>query len=178
MAAKVCVAMQETAFDKVMVASFLDKPEEGERFLKMPAHLTYVSWFQLPHDKRESFHGLIEDIIEEERPPVITGGSQRIFTDPKTGELQRVRRLDVPTAGFNGLQDFAAHAALFAFAKNIDPSFDAQYFGMNWAPHVSETPDRELRQGEVVDLDNLTVVRRLKVGQKVAEKVFDWRRYE
>lgn len=172
--------MQGSALsEKVMVASFLEAPKEGEQFSALPAHLTYVSWFDVSPGDRDALYDRIEDIIAEEgRAPVITGGSHRIFTDAKTGALQRVRRLDVPTNGFNAVHDFSPHAALVMFAKNTDPSLDMTFFGLDWAPHVSDTPDRSLAQGEVVQLDNLTVVRRLKMGQKIVDRVFDWRNDE
>ena len=51
--------------DRVMVASFLDTPREGSELANLPAHLTYVSWFNLPHYQREEFYAHMDDIIEQ-----------------------------------------------------------------------------------------------------------------
>lgn len=162
--------------DRVMVASFLDTPKEGAELSGLPPHLTYVSWFNLPHEYREDFYAHMEGVTEQNRAPKIMGGSQKLFTDNGSGEDVGVRRLDAATRGFNTISDFAPHAEILGFVKHVDPAFDDRYFGMKWKPHITDTAEYSLGQGEEVRLDNLTIVRRDKnIGRKVIERVLNWR---
>ena len=132
----------------VMVASLLERPEEGVVFEKVPLHLTYLPWFRLPDDKRDDFDFELNEIIEQNRPPRIMGGSLRLFTDDKTGEAVTVRKIEQMTDGFNVVQDFFVHAALHGFARHVDQEADLRYFGLRWNPHVTSVSGQELQQGE------------------------------
>ena len=166
---------QPAQTDQVMVAALFDKYEAGETFQSLPLHLTYVSWFDLPIDQREEFYTYVEDVALENRAPVVTGGSLQYFTGKSPDEAAPVRRLDVPTAGFNVVNDFAPHAALFRYAKSIDPNFDDTYFGLDWKPHVSPVEGREFQQNEVAQLEHLAIFRKdIKLGRKVIDHVYRW----
>ena len=160
--------------DSFMVASFLERPTVGAEFQNLPAHLTYVSWFHLDPQRYADLTLRVHDIVSENQAPVITGGAQKIFGDEARG-LTRVRQLSVLDKDFNLLNHFQPHAALLAFAQSADPDFDNTYFGLNWNPHVSDTPERALAQDERVALDNLTVIKKeAKLGRKIIEQVHAW----
>ncbi len=160
--------------ERVMVASFLDKVEPGQEFESLPSHMTYVSWFNLPTGSKERFMERVHDVTIENRAPVIKGGNLRLFTD-NDGSLVAVRRIPETTEGFNVINGFAPHAAFVEYAKFVDPDFDDKYFGLNWTPHITDTPDRQFQQDEVAQLDNLTVIRReAEFGKKIIERVFKW----
>ena len=162
--------MPETSpTETVMVASFLERPEPGLEVASLPAHLTYVSWFDLPAQQSDRFQETLERVTEETRAPLITGGNLQYFGD------KTVRRLDVATKGFNALHDFSAHAALVSFAHHVDPDFKGEFFSLSWSPHVSDTNERAMQQGEEIQLDNLTIIKRdTKMGRKIIQQVFEW----
>lgn len=161
--------------ERVMVAALFDEHTAGERLQSLPLHLTYVSWFDLPVERRDEFQAYVGDVASENRAPVITGGSLQYFTGKSPEEVAPVRRLDVATPGFNVINDFAPHAALFGYAKSVDPNFDETYFGLDWSPHVSPVDDREFQQNEVAQLEHLAIFRKdIKLGQKVIEHVYRW----
>ncbi|UTX51296.1 hypothetical protein KI440_03825 [Candidatus Saccharibacteria bacterium TM7i] len=164
-----------SGIERVMVAALLDKHEAGDTFTTLPLHLTYVSWFNLPTEQRNTFHEYVQEVTELNRAPVVTGGSLQYFTKEGSRERVPVRRLDVPTVGLHALNDFSPHAELMRFAQDIDPDFDDTYFGLNWRPHISSTADREFAQGEVAQLESLSVIRKdLKIGRKVVDRVYRW----
>lgn len=161
--------------ERVMVAALFDEHATGEVFQSLPLHLTYVSWFDLPVDRREEFHAYVEDVALENRAPVITGGSLQYFTGKSPQEVAPVRRLDIPTRGFNAMNDFAPHAALLGYAKSVDPEFDETYFGLDWKPHISPVEGREFQQGEVAQLETVAIFRKdIKLGRKVIDHVYRW----
>lgn len=161
--------------DRVMVAALLDEHQAGESFQSLPMHLTYVSWFDLPVGQQDEFRDYVEEVAFENRTPVITGGSLQYFTGKAPHEVAPVRRLDVPTRGFNVISDFAPHAALVGYARTVDPEFDDTYFGLDWKPHISPVEGREFQQGETAALETIAIFRKdIKLGRKVIDHIYKW----
>lgn len=156
----------------VMVASFLDRQKEGGVEGKLPAHLTYLPWFSIQPSRIGEFYELIQEVTEQERAPVIRGTSTRLFND-KDGLIE-VRHIDQWSKGFNMLQDHMAHNMLLEFALlEENNGLDRRYTESAWSPHVTNTTERSLMAGEDVELDNLTVIKKV-MGQKVIDRVFNW----
>lgn len=164
----------ERSTTTVMVASLFDRPGVGDAFDKVPLHLTYLPWFQLPDNERDGFDFHVQEIVEQNRAPRILGGALRLFTDDKTGELITVRQIDKMTSGFNYIQDFSTHSQLHSFARTVDTAVDLNYFGHQWNPHVTSVNGQEMQQGEEVQLDNLTLLAK-QFGKKVVQEVYAWK---
>jgi len=152
-----------------MIVSTFEPVEVGQAFETIPDHMTWISWFNLPDQRREDFASMLEYVVEENRPPTPVGGSLETFGDESLG-LEDVRRFDRAVSGFNVLSDFFAQAAMYAFAKNADPGFKSQYFGIDWNPHTKAP----VQHDQEVPIDNLTVFtkdkeRRLKVVRNVVQ---------
>ena len=161
--------------DRFMVLSFLDRQPVGTMFEgSLPAHLTYAARFALPEEYYNDLTLKLRDITTENRAPQITGGSQVVY-----GQGEAARRIEIGTDGFNLLQDYVAKAQIARFLEEMDDPFlgNEQHAQRRvlWSPIVMDTPDRALRQGETVSLDNLTLVRReSKFGRKIIEQVHAW----
>jgi hypothetical protein len=152
-----------------MVAAMLNRPEEGQVFHHVPEHMTYVPWFSLSEENKDSFFELLNDVVIENRPPKPIGGSYQKFGDEQLG-FENVRRFDEASAGFNVISDFSAHAALLGFVRSIDSDIDTTYLGEAWSPHVTGVGLEDL-----VEFDNLTALRRdNRLGAKVVESVVEW----
>lgn len=164
------------ATESVMVASMLERPSVGQTFITMPTHMTYISWFELPEEKREVFTSRLQEIVTKHRPPRPVADREEEFGNQKRG-LETVRRLDYPTQGFNPLLDFEPHAILNAFVNKVDPSFDDTYFGVEWHPHIKNV---NVPENEELIFDNLTVFNKgEKIGGKtlkVVQSVYPWER--
>lgn len=164
------------AAETVMVAATLDRLNAGQELVKLPPHMTYMAWFQLPDSEREAFASLLEEITEDYRPPRPIVGEEEKFGSETLG-YTFVRRLDNLTQGFNPLLDFQPHAALHGFVSRVDPYFDDTYFGVVWHPHAESREARPLTDGEEIILDNLTVFQKNRtLGKKVVEAVYPWER--
>lgn len=156
--------------ETVMVVSTFEPVEVGQAFQTLPDHLTHVSWFNLPDANREDFAFVLERVTEENRPPVLLGGSAETFGDQKLG-FEEVRRFDRAHEGFNIIQDFYTQAALFAFAKMVDPQFNGRYFGEAWNAHTKA----HVAEGEKVPLDNIVAFKKDEQRhQKVVRDVYSW----
>lgn len=159
-----------TAGERLMVASTFEPVEVGQEFESLPDHMTWASWFNLPAENREDFAFLMERIVDENRAPAPIGGSVEVFGDESLG-LERVRRFDRASAGFNIISDFYAQAALYAFITDIDSSFDAKYFGAHWNPHTKAA----IAEGQEVQLDNLVTFKKVtEHRRKVVRDVYLW----
>ena len=164
------------AAETVMVAATLDRLNAGQELAKLPPHMTYMAWFQLPDSEREAFASLLEEITEDYRPPRPVVGEEEKFGSETLG-YTFVRRLDNLTQGFNPLLDFQPHAALHGFVSHVDPQFDDTYFGVVWHPHTESLESSPLIEGDVIAIDNLTIFRKDRtLGKKVVEAVYPWER--
>lgn len=164
------------AAETVMVASTLDRLSAGQALDKLPPHMTYMAWFELPDNEREAFVSLVQEITEEYRPPRPQVGDPEKFGNDERG-FTHVRRLDGLVAGFNPILDFQPHAALHGFVSHVDPQFDDTYFGVVWHPHTESLESSPLIEGDVIAIDNLTIFRKDQtLGKKVVEAVYPWER--
>jgi hypothetical protein len=161
------------ATETLMVASTLDLTSTGQEFRKLPAHMTYISWFKLPGEFREAFASRMEEVTTEHRAPRPMVGETERFGNEELGYAS-VHRLDSLTAGFNPIQDFYPQAILSSFASSVDADFNTQFFGVDWHPHM-EYPN--LNKGNELIFNNLTVFKKDELlGKKVVQAVYPWER--
>lgn len=167
---------QAPATETLMVASMLDRVEVGQRFASMPPHVTLFPWFDLKTAKFETLNQeLGEIIIEHPRASRPEGGSALLFG--VDGSIP-VRRLDRGTAGYNVIQDFSIHASLYNLVNRLHATYDPTHVGLNYAPHISDLPERSIAEGEVIELDNLTIFQKDVRRQKLVKAVHLWDKIE
>lgn len=161
--------------ETIMVAATLERLTPGTELKKLAPHITYVSWFRLPIEYRAAFDAMMEEIVEINRPPRPVGGELLRYGNEERG-FQEVRKIDQMTRGFNDIIDFWPHAALYSFARRVDPGLDGQYFGVQWHPHTFP----EVGEGEELIINNLTEFKKDKEqGVKIVNAVYPWeRKYE
>jgi hypothetical protein len=158
-----------SAVETLMFASTLDRVEVGQRFASMPPHVTLFPWFDVDTVKFDTFnHELAEIIFDHPRASRPEGGSELFFG---VDESIPVRRFDHPTAG---IQDFSIHASLYKLVNRLHASYDPTYVGLNYAPHISNSPERSIAEGETIELDNLTVFQKDIRRQKLVRAVHLW----
>lgn len=167
---------EDQRFNEALVASFIERPQEQQEFERLPAHLTYVPWFHLDQDAEVEFYEHVQQVTEDYRAPHVTGGIQQISYDHEERQVLSHRQIKVPTSHFNALQDFMPHITLMRHAQELDSSLGTTIAAMQqWRPHIADTPERSVQQGEEVLFDNLAIVRRSqKLGRHIIAKVFTW----
>jgi hypothetical protein len=164
------------ATETLMVASTLDRVEVGQRFASMPPHVTLFPWFDVETAKFEILNReLGEIILEHPRASRPEAGSALFFG--VDGSIP-VRRLDRPTAGYNVIQDFSIHSSLYKLVNRLHATYDPTYVGLNYAPHISDTSERSIAEGEVIELDNLTIFQKDIRRQKLVKAVHLWDKIE
>jgi len=158
--------------ERLMVAATLDDISLGDRFLSLPAHMTVYPWFDLPTANWLQFDDGMRDIIEQTSPPVVMGGTRALYG---SGETKGVRLLDRVTPTFNLIRGFDIHAGVFRLAHVLGITIDDTYTGLNWSPHVSDTPTRTLAPDEEVELTSLAVLAKdADQGAKVVKAIYAW----
>jgi hypothetical protein len=160
-----------SAVETLMFASTLDRVEVGQRFASMPPHVTLFPWFDVDTAKFDTLnHELAEIIFDHPRVSRPEGGSELFFG---VDESIPVRRFDHPTAGYNVIQDFSIHASLYELVNRLHASYNPTYVGLNY-PHISNSPERSIAEGETIELDNLTVFQKDIRRQKLVRAVHLW----
>lgn len=155
-----------------MVVSTLDKVAVGESFDSLPPHVTIFPWFDLDKTLIPLFESDIQDIIMHNPVALPEGGSTDLFDQD---ESIAVRRFDVSTFGFNVIQHFNIHASVFRSVNELGGAYDSTYVGLNYAPHLTQSEERSVHQGEVVFLNNLTVFKKDKVRRKkLVQAIYIW----
>lgn len=158
--------------ETIMVAATLERLTPGMELKKLPPRITYVSWFRLPTEYRAAFDAMMKEIVEINRPPRPVGGELLLYGNEERG-FQEVRKIDQMTPGFNDILDFYPHAALYSFARRVDPELDGQYFGAQWHPHTSP----QVGEGEELVVDNLTKFKQdAERDVRIVDAVYPWER--
>ncbi|MDB5179911.1 MAG: hypothetical protein JWN12_543 [Candidatus Saccharibacteria bacterium] len=154
-----------------MVVSTLDTCQVGQEFDSIPTHLTIAPWFNLPIESWNAFNTEMDEVVLEHRFSPSRGGDAAEYGDDGSVKVRRLNHPDL----FTIVQVFPVHAAVFELAHHFDPDIDAAYSRLNYSPHVSDSSDRAITEGEIVDLSNLTVFqKRAETGRKLVKAVYLW----
>jgi len=159
------------ATEKIMVASTLESVAVGEQFDSLPPHMTIFPWFDLEPKDESVFDFGLREVIMQTRAPIVEGGSAQSFVEDNT---VAVRRLDRSTESFNLITDFWVHAMVYRLVNKLGADYDPRFVGLEYAPHISDTPERSLAEGERVTLDNLTVFKKDEQRRKLVKAVYLW----
>lgn len=157
-----------------MVVSAVDRVHVGDTFKAIPPHLTVFPWFDIPTENFALFDQDMQEIIDWNPRMEPEGGSTVLFGDD---ESIPARRFDRATAGFNVIQHFDIHASVFRSVNELGGTgtYDPQYVGLDYHPHMTDSADRAVQQGEVVSFDNLTVIKKDEARRlKLVKAVYLW----
>ena len=154
-----------------MVASTLDEVMVGQEFHTLPPHLTVFPWFELDTDRMATFNEDMQEVLEQTRAPVVTGGSVKLFG---IDQATKVRRLDRPTESFNLISDFWVHALVYRSVTELGEGYDPAYVGLHYAPHISDSDTRSVAENEIIRLNNLTVFKKDEQRRKLVKAVYLW----
>ena len=155
-----------------MVVSTLDKVTVGESFDSLPPHVTIFPWFDLDETLIPAFESDMQEIIMHNPVALPEGGSSCLFG--KDDSIS-VRRFDVATFGFNVIRHYDIHASVFRSVNELGGTYDPTYVGLNYAPHVTQSEECSVYQGDVVLLDNLTVFKKDIVRRKkLVQAMYIW----
>ena len=157
--------------ERLMVVSTVDSLNVGDEFESIPTHLTITPWFNLPVESYKYFNSEVDEIMLEDRFVPTSGGAPDNFGPDNS---HPVRRLNAPDE-FALMRVFPVHAKVFSLAQYLDPSIDETYAGLNYAPHISDLPERAIAQGEAIEFNNLTVFeKRVATGRKLVRAIHIW----
>ena len=157
-----------SATEQLMVVAPLKSLEVGQEFISIPPHMTVFPWFELDEGKGSLFEGDMDDLMEETRAPLITGGSE-VHYGPENN--LKARRLDAIPSTFNAISGFDVHAGVYRSVHQLGSNYDDTYAGLRWSPHVS---GNDLSEGVSVQIEQLAVIKKLEQRTKLVKAVFKW----
>ena len=144
----------------LMVMAPLEPVSEGQVFDHTPHHLTVLPWFSLPTSDWRDFDSAMRDLVIEEGYPVVMGGESAMFGPKNTKPARKL-----------GGVLFGVHAHAIRIARDFDISIDPTYTALDYVPHVSSKPDRQVEQDEQLLLNELVVIERV-LTKKRARSVY------
>lgn len=159
-----------TTTETLMVVSMLETPRVGHVFEKVPTHVTFFPPFDLDTDLLDEFDGDMRELIEQTTQPTVVVGD-RGFDDEPDAPVTRLNRIS-PT--FNAITGFDIHAGIWRSVYSLGGVVDPTYAGLQWKPHISDTPDVQLREGQEILLTNLTVIERDSQRRKLVRAIYEW----
>lgn len=134
--------------EKFLIAATLDPVERGQDFTDVP-HMTVLRWFTKPAQWPE-FRGNIATLFD--RPNVFgrpVGGDHALYGPDKDIAVREL--IDVSPWPYIGMiASVRKRGGLF-----IDEDYAEEYL-----PHVTDTPSRQVEEGELVHFSSIAIVRR------------------
>lgn len=137
------------AAEKLIVAT-LEPVEVGQRFKKLPMHVTMMPWLNIDSRKEAEFDRYMKVIARKLDNIYIAGQDEAMFGP----EYDTRVRLVVDSV----LR--SVHFDILAAADWAKATYDEEYVGENYVPHVSYTQEKRFAEGEIASVSAMQVINR------------------
>lgn len=142
--------------ERLLISAMLDDVTLDETFDTIPPHMSLVRWFDVQENRRfriltamdRFYTNKPSTVFDESETKRVTGSGSALFD--REGDEVLVRRLrNVQTAH---------HIGFHALVRSLG-SFDPEDpFSDVFTPHVTNTRDRSVRRGEVLEFSSVALI--------------------
>lgn len=133
--------------ERLFVAATLDPVEEGQRFARIPPHMTVVGWFSFPSEKQAVLWNAMDTIFtNKEVFQNLQGGKQLQF-----GEHHDIPVREILHAETN------PYFAIHALVKRMGKFPEGHKFSDIFSPHVTDEPLRSVAEGETIKIPTVAL---------------------
>lgn len=141
--------------EKLIVAT-LEPVEVGQKFKKLPLHVTMMPWLKVDREKEDELDGYLKVIARKLDNIYVVGQDEAMFGP----EYDTRVRLVVDSV----LR--SVHFDILAAANWTEATYDEEYVGENYIPHVSYTDEKRLAEGEIASVAAMQVFGRERWPRK------------
>lgn len=131
--------------EQLIVVATPDPVEAGQKFSRIPLHMTVMGWFSFPEEHYDTLQQTLSEQFEHQ--PVFqrtAGGEADYFGDP-----QQVAERSIPVRKMLNVET-EPWFALHALVERLGSFPEDTIYKDTYAPHVSDTPERRIKEGEHV----------------------------
>ena len=144
------------AAEKLIVAT-LDPVEVGQRFKKLPIHVTLMPWLNIDPRNEAEFDRYMNVIARKLYNIYVIGKDEAMFGPEYDTKVRLVAE--------GALR--AVHFDILAAADWAEATYDESYVGENYIPHVSYTQEKRLAEDEIASVTAMQVTNR---GRRQSKK--------